>query len=158
LAISAVSLIAFIWWATKQERPEFPTGARELFELAARVVIYAVATLLRGWRWHTILRRAHVDHAPADAYALTVVGYMGNNVLPARSGELLRVLLLGEHTTARRRVILGSTIAERFLDLVTIVTLFAALTSGMWATSPSGWFRWSLSRALCWPARPCSRC
>jgi uncharacterized protein (TIRG00374 family) len=128
LAISAVSLVAFIWWATKQERPEFPTGTPELLELAACVVIYTQATMLRGWRWHTILRRAHVVHAPADAYALTVVGYMGNNVPPARSGELLRVLLLGERTTARRRVILGSIIAERFLDLLTIVTLFAALT------------------------------
>jgi glycosyltransferase 2 family protein len=81
-------------------------------ELAACVVIYAVATLLRGWRWHTIFRRAHVDHAPADAYALTVVAYMGNNVLPARSGELLRVLLLGERTTGGRRVILGSSICR----------------------------------------------
>jgi uncharacterized protein (TIRG00374 family) len=138
IAISAVSLVAFIWWATKQERPEFPTGARELFELAACLVIYAVATLLRGWRWHTILRQAHVDHVRADAYALTVVGYMGNNVLPARSGELLRVLLLGERTDARRRVILGSIIAERFLDLLTIVTLFAALTVGDVGDRPLG--------------------
>jgi glycosyltransferase 2 family protein len=138
LAISAVSLIAFIWWATKQERPEFPTGARELFELGACLAIYAVATLLRGWRWHTILRRAHVDHVRADAYALTVVGYMGNNVLPARGGELLRVLLLGERTNAKRRVILGSIIAERFLDLVTIVTLFAALTVGDVGDRPLG--------------------
>jgi glycosyltransferase 2 family protein len=138
IAISAVSLVAFIWWATKQERPEFPTGARELLELAACVAIYALATLLRGWRWHTILRRAHVDHAPADAYALTVVGYMGNNVLPVRSGELLRVLLLGERTTARRRVILGPIIAERFLDLLTIVTLFAALTVGDVGDRPLG--------------------
>jgi glycosyltransferase 2 family protein len=138
LAISAVSLVAVIWWATKQESPEFPTGARELLELAACLVIYAVVTLLRGWRWHTILRRAHVEHAPVDAYALTVVGYMGNNVLPARSGELLRVLLLGERTTARRRVILGSIIAERFLDLLTIVTLFAALTVGDVADRPLG--------------------
>jgi glycosyltransferase 2 family protein len=138
LAISLVALVAFIWWATKQERPEFPTGGRELFELGACLVIYAVAMLLRGWRWHTILREAHVDHARADAYALTVVGYMGNNVLPARGGELLRVLLLGERTNARRRVILGTIIAERFLDLLTVVTLFAALTIGDVGDKPLG--------------------
>jgi glycosyltransferase 2 family protein len=137
-AVSAVSLIAVIWWATKQERPRFPTGGRELLELAGCLFIYAFITVLRGWRWHTILRRAHIDHAPADAYALTVVGYMGNNVLPARSGELLRVLLLGERSTARRRVILGTIIAERFLDLVTIVTLFAVLTAADVAGKPLG--------------------
>lgn len=138
LAISAVSLAAFVWWATKQESPEFPTGRRELLELGVCLVIYTGATLLRGWRWHTILRHAHVDHARADAYALTVVGYMGNNVLPARSGELLRVFLLGERSNARRRVILGSIIGERFLDLLTIVTLFAALTAVGVADRPLG--------------------
>ena len=138
LAISAVSLAAFVWWATKQESPEFPTGARELLELGVCLLIYTVATLLRGWRWHTILGHAHVDHARADAYALTVVGYMGNNVLPARSGELLRVFLLGERSNARRRVILGSIIGERFLDLLTIVTLFAALTAVGVADRPLG--------------------
>jgi uncharacterized membrane protein YbhN (UPF0104 family) len=138
LAVSGTALVAVIWWATKQERPRFPTGERELLELAACLVIYGVATLLRGWRWHTILRRAQVDHSRADAYALTVVGYMGNNVLPARSGELLRVLLLGERSTAKRRVILGSIVAERFLDLLTIVTLFVALTAADVAGTPLG--------------------
>ena len=138
LAISGVSLAAFIWWATQQERPAFPSGTRELFELGSCLLIYAAATVLRGWRWHTILRQAHVDHARGDAYALTVVGYMGNNVLPARSGELLRVLLLGERSNAKRRVILGTIIAERFLDLLTIVTLFAALTVADVADKPLG--------------------
>lgn len=138
LTISAVSLLAFLWWARQQEKPEFPSGERELIELVGCLVIYSVTTLLRGRRWHTILRRADVDHARADAYALTVVGYMGNNVLPARGGELLRVLLLGERSNARRRVILGSIVAERFLDLLTIVTLFAALTVVGVADRPLG--------------------
>jgi uncharacterized membrane protein YbhN (UPF0104 family) len=138
LAVSGISLVAVIWWATRQERPRFPTGDRELLALAGCLVIHVLVTLLRGWRWHTILRRADVDHARADAYALTVVGYMGNNVLPARGGELLRVLLLGERSSARRRVILGSIIAERFLDLLTIVTLFAALTAADVAGRPLG--------------------
>ncbi len=122
----------------KQERPRFPTGDRELLALAGCFTIHVLVTFLRGWRWHAILRRADVDHARSDAYALTIVGYMGNNVLPARGGELLRVLLLGERSTARRRVILGTIIAERFLDLVTIVTLFAALTVADVADKPLG--------------------
>ena len=138
LGISAVSLVGVIWWALQQEKPEFPTGPKELLELAACLLIYAVATLLRGWRWHTILLQAHVHHARSDAYALTVVGYMGNNVLPARGGELLRVLLLGERSDGQRRVILGSIIAERFLDLVTIVSLFVTLTVADVADRPLG--------------------
>jgi glycosyltransferase 2 family protein len=146
-AVSAIALIAVVWWATKQEAPRFPTGGRALAELAGCLIVYAGATALRGWRWHTILRLAHVEHAPADAYALTVVGYMGNNVLPARSGELLRVLLLGERTTAKRRVILGTIIAERVLDLLTIVTLFAALTAAAVAGRPLGFAPLALAAA-----------
>lgn len=63
---------------------------------------------------------------------------MGNNVLPARGGELLRVLLLGERSSSKRRVILGSIVAERLLDLITIVTLFAALTVAHVAGNPLG--------------------
>ena len=33
-----------------------------------------------------------------DSYGLTTVGYMGNNVLPARAGEMLRVVLLSKRT------------------------------------------------------------
>jgi glycosyltransferase 2 family protein len=50
----------------------------------------------------------------------------------------LRVFLLGERSNARRRVILGSIIGERFLDLLTIVTLFAALTAVGVADRPLG--------------------
>ena len=138
LVISAVSLVGVIWWALQQEKPEFPSGPKELLELAVCLLIYTFATLLRGWRWHTILLQAHVHHARSDAYAITVVGYMGNNVLPARGGELLRVLLLGERSDGSRRVILGSIIAERFLDLVTIVSLFATLTLADVAHRPLG--------------------
>jgi glycosyltransferase 2 family protein len=138
LAISAISLVAVTWWALQQEKPEFPSGPKELLELAACLLIYALATFLRGWRWHTILLQAHVHHMRSDAYAITVVGYMGNNVLPARSGELLRVMLLGERSDGGRRVILGTIIAERFLDLVTIVSLFAAMTLADVADKPLG--------------------
>ena len=76
---------------------------------------------------------------------------MGNNVLPARGGELLRVLLLGERTNARRRVILGTIIAERFVDLLTIVTLFAVLTAVGIADRPLGLTPSCSSRSPLWP-------
>ena len=67
-----------------------------IMALVGALALYAVATLMRGERWAQILRRSDVkDATRADAYALVPVGYMGNNVLPARGGELLRTFLLG---------------------------------------------------------------
>ena len=138
IAVSALSLAAVVWWASKQEAPKFPTATADLALLVVAVFVYAGATVLRGWRWHVILRLDGIEHKPADAMALVCVGYMGNTVLPARGGEVLRVVLLGQRTTARKREILGSIVAERALDAVVLVSLFAMLTFVGVAGSPTG--------------------
>lgn len=128
LLVSAVSLVAFAWWATGQERPTFPTDARGLALIACAIGVYGLATLGRGWRWHEILLHAGIRHRASDAYGLTVVGYMGNTVLPGRGGELLRILLMADRAGCRRREVLGSIIAERLLDAITFITLLVVLS------------------------------
>ena len=138
LLVSGVCLVAVIFWAMQQEPPEFPDSASELVPIALALVLYAGITVLRGWRWHRMLRLTRISHRQSDAYALTVVGYMGNTVLPARGGELLRVFLLGERTEARRREVLGSIVAERFLDAAALVGLFVVMTWASVAGAPAG--------------------
>ena len=128
VVISVIALAGVVYWALGQEAPKLPSDAGSLALLAGGVVMYAVATLLRGWRWHTVLRAAHVEHKAVDAYALVTVGYMGNTVLPARGGEFLRILLMGARSSAKRREILGAIIAERLLDVLALVILFAIIT------------------------------
>jgi uncharacterized membrane protein YbhN (UPF0104 family) len=128
LVVSGMSLGAVVWWASRQEAPKFPTSASGLGLLGAAVGLYGVATLLRGWRWHTILRRSQIGHRATDAYALTAVGYMGNTVLPARGGELLRVALIAPRSTGSHGQILGSIVAERVVDAAALATLFAVIT------------------------------
>jgi Lysylphosphatidylglycerol synthase TM region len=94
--VSLVALAAVVWWAAKQESPKFPSGSTAIAWLVAAVVLYAVATLLRGERWHWILQVTGVRTQRSDCYALTTVGYMGNNVLPARAGEALKVVLVSQ--------------------------------------------------------------
>lgn len=138
LAISFACLVAVVWWASEQDAPKLPSSLRDLLPLVAAVGAYGVATLLRGWRWHTILRRAGVEHRPSDAYALTAVGYMGNTVLPARGGEVLRIVFLGARSESRRREILGTIVAERVLDALALVGLFAFITAIGVAGQPLG--------------------
>jgi glycosyltransferase 2 family protein len=127
-----------IWWGLEQQTPTFPSSPEDLLLVVLAVAFYAVVTLVRGWRWHVVLRQSGIAHARADAYALTTVGYMGNTVLPARGGEILRILLLGERTDARRREILGSIVAERALDAAALIVLFAILTWTQVAGAPVG--------------------
>jgi uncharacterized membrane protein YbhN (UPF0104 family) len=138
ITVSVVSVAGCVLWALHQSAPRFPHGIDRLSLLAAALGVYAAATFARGWRWHVILRRAGVPHDPIDAYGLTVVGYMGNTVLPARGGELLRILLLSQRSTARRREILGSIVPERILDAAALVVLFAAVTFAGSSSTPAG--------------------
>lgn len=120
VCISLAALAGIAWWASRQHSPHISLDARSLGELAGALALYAVATALRGERWNLILRRAELDRGRAETYRLTLVGYMGNNTLPARAGDLMRVMLLG----GPRRGVLGTVVAERLLDLCALAAIF----------------------------------
>jgi uncharacterized membrane protein YbhN (UPF0104 family) len=126
--VSAISLGAVVWWISRQDSPRLPESGMGFAWLGVALLVIACSHALRGWRWHRVMWHAGVPHRVRDAFGLTLVGYMGNNVLPARGGELMRVGLMGNHTTARRREVLGTVIADRLLDTVVLVALFAMLT------------------------------
>lgn len=79
-----------------------------------------------------------MGHRASDAFAVTVVGYLGNTVLPARRGEVLRIVLLAQRYAARRLEVLGSIIPERLLDAATLVALFCIFAAAGVAGAPGG--------------------
>ena len=129
--VSLIALAAVVWWARGQEPPELPSGGEAIGWLVGALIFYSVATLLRGERWHHILRITGVDAHRSDCYALTTVGYMGNNVLPARAGEALRVVLMSTRCEATKRTLLGSVVAERLLDAIALASIFLIVVYGV---------------------------
>jgi uncharacterized protein (TIRG00374 family) len=138
LVFSVVALAGCAWWASRQPAPKFPSGPQNVAIMLFSIVVYAVAIFGRGWRWDHILRYMDIQHRSVDAYGITCVGYMGNTVLPARGGELLRIFLLAERSTARRREVLGSIITERLLDVGALAVLIAILTVLRVGGAPAG--------------------
>ena len=128
---SLIALAAVVWWASKQDTPTLPTDSSSVAWLIGGVGIYAVATLLRAERWHRILHLTGIHSKRPDSYALTTVGYMGNNVLPARAGEMLRVMLLSPRAKAGKRELLGTVVAERALDAVALAAIFVVVAYGI---------------------------
>jgi len=132
LVVWVVPIAGVVWWATKQQAPTFPSDLGGIMALVGALALYAVATLMRGERWAQILWRSEVDATRGDAYALVPVGYMGNNVLPARGGELLRTFLLdGRVERTTKRTILGTILAERVLDAVALGVILLVLAFGL---------------------------
>jgi glycosyltransferase 2 family protein len=133
--VSLVALAAVVWWASHQDSPHIPTDGDAIAWLLAAVGLYALATLVRAERWHQILELTGVHARRSDCYALTTVGYMGNNVLPARAGEALRVVLLSQRSEGSKRTLLGSVVAERVLDVIALLTIFVVTVYGVLSTS-----------------------
>jgi uncharacterized membrane protein YbhN (UPF0104 family) len=129
--VSIAALAALVVWALQQEPPSLPHEHARLAELAAAVGFYLAACAARAERWYELLRYNGARPRRADAYALLAVAYAGNNVLPARAGDALRVVLLTPRARTDARTVIGTIVAERVLDVVVLVGLFVALAYGV---------------------------
>ncbi|HEV2769601.1 MAG TPA: lysylphosphatidylglycerol synthase transmembrane domain-containing protein [Solirubrobacteraceae bacterium] len=124
------SVAGVVWWALGQEPPELPATTGEFAALGAAVLLYFAACAVRAERWLVLLRRNGGRPLRRDMYGLTAVGYMGNNVLPARAGDALRVVFLHPRVDTDRRTVIGTLLAERLLDVAVLGTLFVVLAFG----------------------------
>ena len=124
LVISAVALAAVVWWALRQGPPRLPHTPGQIAALIAAIALYGFNTLVRSERWHRLLVDDGARPARRDSYSLTTIGYAVNNVLPARAGDAVRVVLLAPRAEASRRTVVGTIVAERLLDVAVILVLF----------------------------------
>ena len=90
------------------------------------VAVFVVVDLLtRALRWQRLVAPiGHVGYLPMLAYLL--IGYLANNVLPARLGELVRSHYLGDREGLSRTTTLGTVVVERVVDFVVVVAIAAA--------------------------------
>jgi glycosyltransferase 2 family protein len=86
---------------------------------------------VRSERWQRLLVDEGGRPARADTYALTCVGYMGNNILPARGGDVVRTLLMAPRAHTSIRTVIGTLLAERLLDVAVLVVLFVVVGYGL---------------------------
>ena len=129
--VSLLFLAAIVWWASRQPAPELPTSGPRLAALGGAVLVYFVSCALRGERWQILLLENGARPHRADTYGLIAVGYLGNNVLPARAGDALRVVLLAPRAATDRRTVLGTLVAERLCDVLVLGLLFLLLAYGV---------------------------
>lgn len=125
--ISVLCVAGVVYWASRQEAPDLPDTREQIGALLAAIALYAVNTAIRAERWHRLLRMVGARPARTDSYALTVIGYTGNNVLPARAGDAVRVVLLAPRAQTTIRAVIGTLLAERLLDLAVLVVIFVVV-------------------------------
>ena len=88
------------------------------------VVTVFLDVAFRAARWRSLLMPIQRVAYPR-VLGYTYLGYLANNVLPARLGELVRAHALGEGEGISRTTVLGTIVVERILDTVIVVGLAA---------------------------------
>jgi glycosyltransferase 2 family protein len=129
LAIGIAFSALFLWLAFREARLgeiwRALASARYWYMLPG-LGLTLIAFALRAWRWRFLL--APVQDIPfPPLFSSTMIGFMGNNVLPARLGELLRAHSLGRSTGASRSAVLASIVVERIFDIFVMLFLFGAI-------------------------------
>ncbi len=88
--------------------------------IGVTLVLLSLDLAIRGLRWQRLVRPIKaVKYLHMLGYLL--IGYLMNNILPARLGELVRSHYLGDREGISRTSALGTVVVERFVDLVAVV-------------------------------------
>jgi glycosyltransferase 2 family protein len=101
-------------------------GTVQLEWLSAAALVYLCAYPFRALRWRGILREQK-KISFEGVLVPTFIGYMVNNILPARAGEVYRAHLLGRRARISRSGAAGSIVVERAFDGVMLVGLVLLL-------------------------------
>ena len=124
LAVSAIALVLVVnsvdlgaaWSTLKTAQSPW---------ILLMVAFIGADVLIRAVRWRVLLGPL-TPHRPVSTrttLASLLVGYLANNVLPARLGEVVRAHDLGGRTTLSRSAILGTIVVERVVDTMVVVAI-----------------------------------
>ncbi len=94
------------------------------FGLLAVFFIYSIVMLIRVVRWKLLLQTLDVNHKYSLLTKVSLIAWAQNGILPARLGELSRLIILKEHGTAYSHST-SSIIMEKFFDLLGLMTVLA---------------------------------
>ena len=106
--------------------------------LVPGIGVYFVGVWVRAWRWHYLL--GPIKKIPTKTmFPITTIGYMGNNIYPARAGEVLRAVILKRREGVSISASLATIIVERIFDgVVMLAFVFVNLGELAKLTGASG--------------------
>jgi len=106
--------------------------------LVPGIGVYFIAVWVRAWRWHYLL--GPIKKIPTKTmFPITTIGYMGNNIYPARAGEVLRAVILKRREGVPVSASLATVIVERIFDgVVMLAFVFVNLPELAKLTGKSG--------------------
>lgn len=100
--------------------------------VAPSLIFYFLAVQARSMRWQFLLKPL-IGRPKKAIYPVVVVGYMANNLIPVRIGELIRSYYLSLREPVSAAGAFGTVAVERASDVLALLFLLAA----SWAFLPA---------------------
>lgn len=113
----AVSVIFLVWALQDLDLQQFANDVQSanLWLLLLSVAAFGVSVVIIAWRWQFLLRA--LNPVPLGGLlSLVTIGYMGNNIYPFRSGEILRIVLLKRNHQVPYAQAATTVVIERIFD------------------------------------------
>jgi hypothetical protein len=88
--------------------------------LALSLFLSGCSYFLRGLRWRVLLN-TQARLPVFTVFWANSAGYLGNNVLPARAGELIRTAMISSQSHLSKTFVLTTALAERLMDAIVLV-------------------------------------
>ncbi|MGN6391058.1 MAG: lysylphosphatidylglycerol synthase transmembrane domain-containing protein [Gemmatimonadales bacterium] len=127
--LGAALAAALLWWALRGvNASEVLAHLREArpWPLLLAALIATLTYPIRLVRWRLLLRDVDGRALPtAPLWHAVAIGFMANNILPFRAGELVRLLAASRLAGARFSAVLSSVAVERIFDGLTVVSLLS---------------------------------
>ncbi|MCH8309237.1 MAG: flippase-like domain-containing protein [Chloroflexi bacterium] len=119
ISVSVFLLALFLFTVDIRRMLDALSGVNYLYLIPA-VLMYLVSTIFRSLRWSILLRHMK-PVSTRRLFPVVVVGYMANNLLPMRLGELVRSYYVGEREGISKTSALVTVFVERIFDAITLL-------------------------------------
>ncbi len=130
--VSAGLLALMFWWTGFNFRSlwDAAKGVNPWYLLAS-VVINLGIYIIRALRWRYLMdpvkKRVKLSHL----YSATMIGFMANNLLPARLGEIVRAYVIGRRESVPKSSAFATIVVERVFDSISVFVMLLVVLALM---------------------------
>lgn len=115
-------LLAIIVWTIDVREAVRALAAADIRWVGPALVILAISLGVRAWRWRFIMAPVKLINTHR-LFSAMMIGFMGNNLLPARVGEFMRAYVIGKTQRVSTSASLATVVVERLFDGFTLLAM-----------------------------------
>jgi uncharacterized protein (TIRG00374 family) len=123
-SLVSAGLLAYLLWSADLGRVGSHLTRTHWGYLGLSAALALFAVWIRAIRWGYLFPPGD---RPSNLFSATMIGYMANNVLPLRAGELVRAYVVAQRGAQSVWTSLATLVVERLLDALSLVVVLGGL-------------------------------